>query len=115
MSYAAANGREAVVLQQLATGRIEVDVKNNNGRTPLSWVAANGREAVVQQQLARGQVEVDVGVVPGGTLKRSDVPKGSSSMALRTRPGKRTDHCLLLAISAIHTIYHTVFLSYLLL
>ena len=48
-AWAAGNGREAVVKLLLATGKVDVDAKDNTyGRTPLSWAAGNGHEAVVK-------------------------------------------------------------------
>ena len=38
---------------------LEVDLKSNNGRTPLSWAAGRGHEAVVKLLLGTGKVEVD--------------------------------------------------------
>ncbi|KAK3290943.1 uncharacterized protein B0H64DRAFT_49913 [Chaetomium fimeti] len=38
---------EAIVHLLLQTGQVDVDSKDNNGWTPLSWAAANGHEAVV--------------------------------------------------------------------
>jgi ankyrin repeat protein len=32
----------------LATGKVDVDSKDEYGRTPLSWAAVNGHEAVVE-------------------------------------------------------------------
>ncbi|KAF2192361.1 ankyrin, partial [Zopfia rhizophila CBS 207.26] len=48
LSWAAENGREAVVKLLLETGKVDVDSKDNYGRTPLSWAAERGHEAVVK-------------------------------------------------------------------
>ena len=48
LSWAAANGHEAVVKLLLATGKVEVDSKDEYGRTPLSYAARNGHEVVVK-------------------------------------------------------------------
>jgi len=48
-----------VVKLLLKTGKVDVDSKNNNGRTPLSWAAENGHEAVVKLLLETGKVDVD--------------------------------------------------------
>jgi len=39
---------DAVVKLLLATGKANVDSKDENGQTPLSWAAENGHEAVVK-------------------------------------------------------------------
>jgi hypothetical protein len=52
-------GHEAVVKMLLAIGKVEVDSKDNNGRTPLLWATQNGHEAVVRLLLATGKVDVD--------------------------------------------------------
>jgi ankyrin repeat protein len=43
----------------LATGKANVDSKDNTGRTPLSWAAENGYEAVIKLLLATGKASVD--------------------------------------------------------
>ena len=58
LSYSAANGHEAVV-KVLATGQVDPDSKDANGRAPLSYSAANGHEAIVKVLLATGQVQPD--------------------------------------------------------
>ncbi len=45
---AAANEHEGVVKALLATGKVEVDSKDGDGWTPLSWAAAHGHEGVVK-------------------------------------------------------------------
>ncbi|KAL8365148.1 hypothetical protein RB595_004117 [Gaeumannomyces hyphopodioides] len=58
-SRAAGNGHEAVVKLLLATGKVDVESKDEQGRTPLSWAAANGHETVVKLLLATGKVDVE--------------------------------------------------------
>ncbi len=41
-------GHEAVVKLLLSTGKVNVDMKDNYGGTPLSRAAENGHEAVVK-------------------------------------------------------------------
>ncbi|RYP57435.1 hypothetical protein DL770_010675 [Monosporascus sp. CRB-9-2] len=60
LSWAARYGREAVVQQLLATGKVDIDADDKYGQTPLSLAAENGHEAVVQQLLATGKVDLDV-------------------------------------------------------
>ena len=52
-------GVEAVVKLLLDTGKVDVDSKDEYGRTPL-WIAAeNGHEAVVKLLLDTGKVDAD--------------------------------------------------------
>ncbi|KAK4140868.1 uncharacterized protein C8A04DRAFT_14539, partial [Dichotomopilus funicola] len=53
LSWAAQNGREAVVKLLLGIGKADVNIADSAGRTPLSWAAQNGREAVVKLLNAR--------------------------------------------------------------
>ena len=48
------NGHEAVVKLLLEKGA-ELETKDDNGRTPLSWAAENGHEAVVKLLLEQGR------------------------------------------------------------
>jgi ankyrin repeat protein len=59
LSYAAAEGHEAVIQLLLATGNVDADAKDEDGRTPLSYAAADGHEAVVQLLLATGKIDAD--------------------------------------------------------
>jgi ankyrin repeat protein len=44
----------------LEMDKVDVDSKDEDGRTPLSWAARNGHEAVVKILLDTGKVDVDV-------------------------------------------------------
>ncbi|KAH7146950.1 ankyrin repeat-containing domain protein [Dactylonectria estremocensis] len=52
------NGNEAVVKILLNTGKVDVDARDKNGRSPLSWAAEKGREAVVKMLLDTGKVDM---------------------------------------------------------
>jgi ankyrin repeat protein len=41
-------GHEAVVKLLLDTGKVDVDSKGVDGRTPVWWAAENGHESVVE-------------------------------------------------------------------
>ena len=43
----------------LETGKVDVDSKDSDSRTPLSWAAEFGQEAVVKLLLETGKVDVD--------------------------------------------------------
>jgi len=44
----------------LATRKVDVDVKDGNGRTPLSYAAEHGHEAVVKLLLETEGVDINV-------------------------------------------------------
>jgi ankyrin repeat protein len=48
-----------VVKLLLDTGKVDVDSKDSDGRTPVSWAAEHGHEAVVKLLLDTGKVDVD--------------------------------------------------------
>ncbi|KAE8364900.1 hypothetical protein BDV27DRAFT_171969 [Aspergillus caelatus] len=52
-------GLAGVVNALLATGKVDIDIKDFYGHTPLSWAAENGHEAVVKLLLATGKVDID--------------------------------------------------------
>jgi ankyrin repeat protein len=52
-------GHEAVVQQLLVTGKVDIDSKDKDGRTPLLWAVKEGHEAVVQRLLATGKADVN--------------------------------------------------------
>ena len=57
LSWAAAEGHEAVVQALLARDDVDPDSKDGYGQTPLSWAAEGGHEAVVRALLARDDVD----------------------------------------------------------
>ena len=59
LSWAAQNGREAVVKLLLATDKVDADSKDNYDQTPLWLAARNGHEAVVKLLLATDKVDAD--------------------------------------------------------
>ena len=52
-------GDEGVVKLLLGLENVEVNYKDKNGRTPLSWAAWQGHEAVVKLLVARDDVKAD--------------------------------------------------------
>ncbi|KAK2038173.1 ankyrin [Colletotrichum somersetense] len=43
----------------LDTGKVDVDSRDRNNRSPLSWAAENGHKSVVKMLLDTGKVEVE--------------------------------------------------------
>jgi ankyrin repeat protein len=43
----------------METGKADVDSRDNDGQTPLSWAARNGHEAVVKLLVETGKADVD--------------------------------------------------------
>ena len=63
---AAHKGNIEVVKQHLAAGT-DVDVKNNNGPTPLYYAASNGHKEIIELLIAEGadvNAKTDVGQTP---------------------------------------------------
>ena len=56
---ASKDGQETIVKRLLTMDKIEFDLKDKSGRTPLSWAAERGHEAIVKLLLKTGQVEVN--------------------------------------------------------
>jgi ankyrin repeat protein len=56
---AARVGHEVVARLLLETGKVDVDWKGSDGRTPLSWATGNGHETVVRLLLETGKVDAD--------------------------------------------------------
>ena len=52
-------GHEAIVQRLLNTGKIDIDSKDNYGRTPFSGAAWRGHQAIVQLLLNAEKIEID--------------------------------------------------------
>ncbi|KAH7116583.1 hypothetical protein B0J13DRAFT_459072, partial [Dactylonectria estremocensis] len=48
-----------VILQRVKQSNVDIDSKDEWGRTPLSWAAGNGHEAIVRLLLDSDRVEID--------------------------------------------------------
>ncbi|OWT43365.1 NB-ARC and ankyrin domain protein [Pochonia chlamydosporia 170] len=60
LSYLAEKADDAVFVSfLLVSDKVNIDVKDNNGRTPLSCAAQFGREAVVKMLLKMGTVDIN--------------------------------------------------------
>jgi ankyrin repeat protein len=57
--WAAESGHEAIVRLLLATGKADINARDNGGRTPLSRAAEKGHEAIVQLLLATGKADIN--------------------------------------------------------
>jgi ankyrin repeat domain-containing protein 50 len=60
-------GLNAVVKLLLETGKVDVDSKDADGQTPLSWAAEEGHEAVVKLLHETGKADVDLKDADGQT------------------------------------------------
>ena len=77
LSYAAANGHEAVVQLLLDSDNVDADAKDTRyGRTPLLWAAMNGHEAVAKLLLESGNVDADAKDKDGWTSLLYAAKKG---------------------------------------
>ncbi|KAI9803499.1 MAG: hypothetical protein M1825_001842 [Sarcosagium campestre] len=59
LSYASEGGHQTVVELLMATGRVDLDSKDNNNRTPLSYATEGGHQTVVELLMATGRVNLD--------------------------------------------------------
>jgi ankyrin repeat protein len=57
LSYAAANGHEAVAIRLLSSSKVNADAKDTEGQTPLSYAAGYGHVAIAGQLLSSGKVD----------------------------------------------------------
>jgi ankyrin repeat domain-containing protein 50 len=74
---AAEKGHEAVVKLLLETDKANPDVKDGDGRTPLSWAAEKGHEAVVKLFLETDKVNPDSKDANGQTPLSQAIEGGS--------------------------------------
>ncbi|KAK4118021.1 ankyrin, partial [Parathielavia appendiculata] len=61
-------------------GQVDVNVRDNDGQTPLSWAAGNGHEAVVKLLLGTGQVDVNAEDNNGWTPLTRAAEKGHEAV-----------------------------------
>jgi len=52
-------GDEFVIKRLVGRDEVDIDTKDEDGRTPLLWAAENGHEAVVQLLLGTGKVDIE--------------------------------------------------------
>ncbi|POR33318.1 Uncharacterized protein TPAR_06484 [Tolypocladium paradoxum] len=76
----ALGGRDNVIQQLLETGKVDIDIKDKDGRTPLSWAAANGNEDIVPLLLTTGKVDIDTKDNDGRTPLSWAAAKGSEDV-----------------------------------
>jgi ankyrin repeat protein len=79
--------------QPLDTSKVDVDAKDNYGRTPLSCAAQNGHQAVVKQLLDSGKVDVDSKDNYGRT-PLSHTAQGGHQKVATLLPGQISTHGL---------------------
>jgi ankyrin repeat domain-containing protein 50 len=79
---AAAKGHEAVVKLLLETGKVNPDMKDTNGLTPLSRAAQKGHEAVVKLLLETDKVDPDL-KGEGSQAPLSQAVEGGSATVVR--------------------------------
>ena len=53
------NGQERVVRLLIARSDVNINAKDNEGRTPLSWAAENGHNGVVRLLIAGGDIDIN--------------------------------------------------------
>ncbi|KAJ5080905.1 hypothetical protein N7456_013615 [Penicillium angulare] len=59
LSWAAINGHANIVETMLRTGRVNINSKDNDGRTLLSWAAGRGHSRIVEMLSATDNADVD--------------------------------------------------------
>jgi ankyrin repeat domain-containing protein 50 len=77
---AAKKNQEAVVKLLLETGKTNPDLKDENGRTPLSWSVEKGHETIVKLLLETGKVNPDLKDENGRTPLSWSVEKGHETI-----------------------------------
>jgi ankyrin repeat protein len=86
---AAEYGHKALVRLLLKTGKVDVDMKDHLGRTPLFWAAKCGHQDVVQLLLKTGKVDVSTKDEKGCTLLYKAAERGHKAIVrLLLKTGK---------------------------
>ncbi|KAH8723883.1 ankyrin repeat-containing domain protein [Phaeosphaeriaceae sp. PMI808] len=90
---AARKGHEDVVRLLLDTGKIDLDVRDDDGQAPLSWAAKNGHGAIVNLLLATGKVDINVMDRDNWTPLSWAIEKSDKDMVeLFLKAGARVDY-----------------------
>jgi len=58
LSLAAGNGHKNVV-ETLLTKNVNLNSKDNDGRTPLSWAAGNGHIEIIRRLLTKDNIDLN--------------------------------------------------------
>jgi hypothetical protein len=80
LSYLAELGDEVIFALVLETGKVDIDLRDESGRTPLLVAALNGHEAVVKLLLDTGKVEIELKDRWGQTLLSKVAEKGHQAV-----------------------------------
>ncbi|KAK2026076.1 ankyrin, partial [Colletotrichum zoysiae] len=73
-----------IVKLLLDTDKVDINSKDLNSRTPLSWASGNGHEAIITILLANREVEVDAGDRQSGRTPLSFAAGNGHEAAVRT-------------------------------
>jgi ankyrin repeat protein len=92
VSYMVENGDELLLAFVLGTGKVDADIKDNDGRTPLCLAAGTGNEAVIKLLLEIGEVDIN-----------SSCKKGQTPLLWAARNGHEAVIKLLLATGKTDT------------
>ncbi|KAH7114026.1 hypothetical protein EDB81DRAFT_597857, partial [Dactylonectria macrodidyma] len=62
LSHAATERHESIIKLLLDSGKVNIDSRDNHGRTPLFRAAAWGHEAMVRLLLDSGKVDIEYSI-----------------------------------------------------
>jgi ankyrin repeat protein len=85
------SGQGSTVKQLLVTKQVDVDSKDNGGRTPLLYAAWNGQETTVKQLIDTKQVDVDSKDKYGRTPLSRAAERGQESTVKQLLDTKQVD------------------------
>jgi len=97
---AAKEGHEDVVRLLLDTDKINLDARDNDGQTPVSWATRNGHEAIVKLLLATERVDVNTEDNHGWTPLSWATEGGCKDVVkLLLNAGAKADHKYIIFVS----------------
>ncbi|KAH7237429.1 hypothetical protein B0J15DRAFT_538684 [Fusarium solani] len=67
LAIATMKGHENIIKLLLSMGEVDVNLRDNSGKTPLYWAATLGHQGIVDLLLATGQADVNVTIEGGQT------------------------------------------------